>query len=130
VDTIQWMAILLFLAAGLMVYVAFLSYQKRHLPVARTMILIMLGAACYASGYAFEVLSRNLYEVKMALQIEYLGIPFVSTLWLFQVIQFSGTAARYRKRLALFLLVIPVTVFILHLTNEWHHLIPRAVSIE
>jgi signal transduction histidine kinase len=105
-----------------MVYVAFLSYQKRHLPVARTMILIMLGAACYASGYAFEVLSRNLYEVKLSLQIEYLGIPFISTLWLFQVIQFTGTAARYRKRLALVLFAIPVTVFVMHLTNEWHHL--------
>jgi signal transduction histidine kinase len=129
VDTIQWMAILLFLAVGLMVYIAFLSYQKRHLPVAKTMILIMLAAACYASGYAFEVLSRNLYEMKLALQIEYLGIPFISTLWLFQVIQFSGTAARYRKRLALILFVIPVTVFILHLTNEWHHLIYESYSL-
>ena len=25
-----------------------LSYRKRHLPVAKTMILIMLAAACYA----------------------------------------------------------------------------------
>lgn len=121
-DTIQWMAILLFLAAGLMVYVAFLSYQKRHMPVAKTMILIMLGAACYASGYALEVLSRSLHEVKLSLQIEYLGIPFISTLWFFQVIQFTGTLARNRKRLALILFVIPVTVFLLHLTNEWHHL--------
>jgi signal transduction histidine kinase len=123
VDTIQWMSVLLFFAAALMVYVAFLSYQKRHLPVAKTMILIMLGAACYATGYAFEVLSRNLHEVTLSLQIEYIGIPFISTLWLFQVIQFTGTAARYRKRLAIVLFVIPVTVFILHLTNDWHHLI-------
>jgi signal transduction histidine kinase len=120
------MSLLLFLAAALMVYVAFLSYQKRHLPVAKTMILIMLGAACYAIGYAFEVLSRNLYEVKLSLQIEYLGIPFISTLWLFQVIQFTGTAARYRKRLALVLFVIPAIIFILHWTNDWHHLIYKS----
>ncbi|WP_187434499.1 sensor histidine kinase [Paenibacillus methanolicus] len=117
------MAILLFLAAGAMAYVAFLSYQQRHMPVARTMMLIMIGAAFYASGYAFEVLSDNLREMKLALQIEYVGIPFVSTLWFFQVIQFTGTAAGYRKRLAVVLFAIPAAVFILHLTNEAHHLV-------
>ncbi|MFB9324455.1 histidine kinase N-terminal 7TM domain-containing protein [Paenibacillus aurantiacus] len=61
------------LAAGAMVYVAFLSYQQRHMPVARTMMLIMIGAAFYASGYAFEVLSDNLREMKLALQIEVIG---------------------------------------------------------
>ncbi|WP_261300706.1 sensor histidine kinase [Paenibacillus andongensis] len=122
-DTRQWMSVTLFLATALMVFVSFLSYRKRHLPVAKTMILIMLAAAFYAFGYAFEVLSRSLNDVKLSLQIEYLGIPFVTTLWLFQVIQFTGTAARYRKRLAIVLFVIPVMVFFLHLTNDWHHLI-------
>ncbi|MFD0696073.1 histidine kinase N-terminal 7TM domain-containing protein [Paenibacillus sp. GCM10027628] len=122
-DTRHWMAITLILATALMVYVSFLSYRKRHLPVARTMVLIMLAAAFYALGYAFEVLSRNLIEVKLSLQIEYLGIPFVTTLWLFQVIQFTGTAARYRKLLAIVLFAVPVAVFVLHLTNDWHHLV-------
>ncbi|MFD0681223.1 MULTISPECIES: sensor histidine kinase [unclassified Paenibacillus] len=122
-DIRHWMSIMLFLATALMVFVSFLSYRKRHLPVAKTMILIMLAAAFYALGYAFEVLSRDLNEVKLSLQIQYLGIPFVTTLWFFQVIQFTGTASRYRKRLALVLFVIPAAVFFLHLTNDWHHLI-------
>ncbi|MBJ6359740.1 histidine kinase N-terminal 7TM domain-containing protein [Paenibacillus sp. GCM10012307] len=122
-DTRQWMSILLFISAGLMVAVACLSYRKRHLPVAKTMILIMLGAACYASGYALELLSRSLNEVKLSLHIQYIGIPFVTTLWLYQVIQFTGTGARYRKRLALALFVVPFSVFFAHLTNDWHHLL-------
>ncbi|TXK71893.1 histidine kinase N-terminal 7TM domain-containing protein [Paenibacillus sp. N3.4] len=122
-DTRQWMSVALFFATGLMLFVSFLSYRKRHLPVAKTMVLIMLAAACYALGYAFEVLSRNLNEVKLSLQIEYLGIPFVTTLWFFQVIQFTGTASRYRKQLARMLFIIPVAVFLIHLTNDWHHLV-------
>ncbi|NRF93053.1 hypothetical protein HQN89_18940 [Paenibacillus frigoriresistens] len=122
-DTRQWMSVTIFLATALMLFMSFLSYRKRHLPVAKTMVLIMLAAACYALGYAFEVLSRSLSEVKLSLQIEYLGIPFITALWLFQVIQFTGTAARFRKRLAIVLFVIPVAVFFLHLTNDWHHLI-------
>ncbi|MBB6673769.1 sensor histidine kinase [Cohnella nanjingensis] len=122
-DTRQWMAMLLFLAAALMAFISFLSYRKRHLPVAKTMILTMLAAACYAAGYAFELISRNLGEVKLSLQIEYLGIPFVTPLWLLMLLQFTGVAGRYRKRLALALFVVPAAVFLLHLTNDWHHLV-------
>ncbi|PWW02924.1 histidine kinase/DNA gyrase B/HSP90-like ATPase [Paenibacillus cellulosilyticus] len=128
-DQIKWMSLLLILAAVVMIYIAFLSYQKRHLPVARTLILIMIGASFYAVGYAFELLSSNLQEVKLALQIEYIGIPFISTLWFYQVIQFTGTVSRYRRRLALVLFFIPTAIFFLHLTNDWHHLIYESYSL-
>ncbi|WP_238357953.1 histidine kinase N-terminal 7TM domain-containing protein [Cohnella zeiphila] len=119
----QWISTFLFVATGMMLFISWLSYRKRHLSVARTMILMMLAASFYAFGYAFEVLSRSLSEFKLALQIEYLGIPFVSPLWLFLVLQFTETAVRYRKRLAAALFVIPAAVFVLHLTNDWHHLV-------
>jgi len=122
-DIRQWMSIFLFIATAMMLFISWLSYRKRHLPVARTMTFTMLAAAFYAFGYAFEVISRSLNEFKLSLQIQYLGIPFVSTLWLFLVIQFTETAAHYRKRLAAALFVIPVSVFVLHLTNDWHHLV-------
>jgi signal transduction histidine kinase len=117
------MSIMLFIATAIMLFVSFLSYQKRHLPVAKTMILVMLAGAFYAFGYALELLSGSLSEVKLSLHIEYVGIPFVSTLWLVQVIQFTGVAARFRKRLVAILFLIPAVIFILHLTNDWHHLI-------
>lgn len=122
-DTKQWMVILLVLAILLMLFVASLSYRKRHLPGAKTMIAIMIGAVCYASGYAFEILSSDLQAFKLSLQIEYLGIPFVSTLWLLQAIEFTGTAAQSRKSIAWPLFLIPTAIFFLHVTNDWHHLI-------
>ncbi|RKN86059.1 histidine kinase N-terminal 7TM domain-containing protein [Paenibacillus ginsengarvi] len=122
-ETKHWMAVTLSLATALMIFVSYLSYRKRHLPVAKTMILTMLAAAFYALGSVFEAMSRSLEDIKLSMQIEYFGIPFVTTLWLFQVIQFTGTAARWRKRLAVLLFAIPVTIFFLHLTNDWHHLV-------
>jgi len=106
-----------------MLFISYLSYRKRHLPVARTMILIMLAGFFYAFGYGLELWSRNLAEQQWALQIEYAGIPFVSPLWLYLVIQFTGTAARYRKILAPALFAIPLLIFLLHFTNDWHHLV-------
>ncbi|QMV42691.1 sensor histidine kinase [Cohnella cholangitidis] len=122
-DARQWMSILLFAATALMLLVAVLSYRKRQLPVARTMILVMLAAAFYAIGYAFEILSPSLRGVKLSLQLQYLGIPFVTALWLLLIVQFTGVSARLRSRLTFFLFIIPVLTFILHLTNDWHHLV-------
>lgn len=119
----QWMSIMLMFAAALMLLIAWLSYRKRHLAVARTMILVMLSGTFYAVGYAFEVLSRDLIEMKLSLHVEYLGIPFVTTLWLFLVIQFTGFAPRNRRLLAYALFVVPFVIFFLHLTNDWHHLV-------
>lgn len=99
VDARQWMSILLFVATALMLVVAAISYRKRQLPVARTMILVMLAAAFYALGYAFEILSPGLRGVKLSLQLQYLGIPFVTALWLLLIIQFTGVSARLRSRL-------------------------------
>ncbi|GGG67234.1 sensor histidine kinase [Paenibacillus radicis (ex Gao et al. 2016)] len=120
-DTRQWMAILLCFATALMLFVSFLSYRKRHLQVARTMIYMMVAASCYAIGYAFEITGESLNSVKLSLQLEYLGIPFVSAFWLLLVIQFTGLAVRYRKWLAVLLFIVPTVTFVLHLTNDWHH---------
>ncbi len=125
-DTKQWMAVLLCLATALMLFVMVLSYRKRHLPVARTMIFIMLGAACYSLGYTFEILSESLQGVKLSLQLEYLGIPFISAFWLLLVIQFTGAAASHRRWLVFALFVVPAATFALHLTNDWHRLIYEA----
>ncbi|MCD9025094.1 sensor histidine kinase [Cohnella silvisoli] len=122
-DTRQWMSILLCFATALMLFVTFLSYRKRHLQVARTMIFVMLAASCYSLGYAFEILSTGLHGVKLSLQFEYLGIPFVSAFWLLLVIQFTGAAARYRRLLVIMIFVVPIATFFIHLTNDWHHLI-------
>lgn len=122
-DTKQGMVILLVLAVLLMLFVASLSYRKRHLPGAKTLIAIMIGAVLYASGYVLELLSSDLNTFKLSLQIEYLGIPFVSTLWLLQAIQFTGTAAKLGRSMMSALFIIPVVIFFLHLTNDWHHLI-------
>ncbi|OME74967.1 hypothetical protein BK120_31685 [Paenibacillus sp. FSL A5-0031] len=122
-DTRQWMSILLCFATAVMLFVAFLSYRNRHMQMARTMIYMMTTASFYALGYTFEIFSDSLSGVKFSLQIEYIGIPFVSAFWLLLVIQFTGLAPRYRKRLAILLFIVPTATFLLHLTNDWHHLI-------
>jgi len=126
VDTRQWMSVLLCLATALMLFVACLSYWKRQQPMARTMLWMMITASFYSMGYTLEIVSESLREVKLSYQLEYAGIPFVSAFWLLLVFQFTGFAARHRKPVAIGIFLIPTITFLLHLTNDWHHLIYRA----
>src|SRR5690606_4941410 len=80
VDIRLGMAVLLLIATALMMFVALLCFRNRHLPIAKSIVWTMVAASFYAFGYAFEVTSRSLAEVRLALLIEYVGIPFVSTL--------------------------------------------------
>ncbi|MFC5469038.1 histidine kinase N-terminal 7TM domain-containing protein [Cohnella suwonensis] len=122
-DIRYWLSLLLFLATALTGFVGYLSYKKRHQRVSRTMIYLMTAAGLYSFGYGFEIISTTLRGTQISLQIEYLGIPFVTALWLLLAIQFTGgAAARLRRRYVALLFVIPVVTFIAHLTNDWHHL--------
>ncbi|WP_027087987.1 histidine kinase N-terminal 7TM domain-containing protein [Cohnella panacarvi] len=116
------MAVLLLMATALMMFVALLCYRNRHLPMAKSIVWTMTAASFYAIGYAFEVLGSTLGEVKLALQIEYVGIPFVSTLWLLQIIQLANIGGQYRKLLTVALFIVPTLVFVVHMTNDWHGL--------
>ena len=43
---------------------------------------LMLASATYAIGYGFELAAPSLEYMKRMLQLQYLGIPFLSLTWL------------------------------------------------
>lgn len=55
-------------------------------------------------------------------RIEYVGIPFVSALWLTISLMYTGHFAPHAKLLLAAIYGIPVITLILRLTNEYHHL--------
>jgi len=123
VDARQGMSILLLVATAFMLFAAYTSYRKSKLSVARTMSLTMLAGAFYAAGYLLEIRSDSLAGIKLSLHIQYLGIPFVTTLWLLLILQFTGASARLRSRWTLLLFLVPSLTFLFHLTNGWHGLV-------
>jgi signal transduction histidine kinase len=120
--------ILLLVATCLMLFISYLSFRKRQLPVAKYSALVMLAASFYSLGYAFEMISTDLASVKFWLKIEYIGIPFISTFWLILVINYTGRQVALKKWVVL-LYLIPVMTFILHYTNEFHHLYYRDITM-
>lgn len=120
--------VLLLTATGLMLFIAFLSFKSRHLIAARFSGLVMIASSFYSLGYAFEFVSMDIESIKFWLKVEYVGIPFISTLWLLLVIHFTGFHQHLKKWVPL-LFVIPVLTLIFHYTNDLHHLFYKNMTL-
>jgi signal transduction histidine kinase len=124
-----YLSALLMLSTCCTLIIAYLSWKRREFPIAITYGLGMLAGAFYTFGYAFEIVSSTLENIRFWLRIEYIGIPFGAVLWIFMVLQYTGRQAWLRKWFVALLLVIPLLTFVAHYTNEWHHLFYRSMTI-
>lgn len=125
-----YMFLLLVFATFLMLFISLLSFRRQHLAVAKYCGFVMLAASFYSLGYAFEMISTDLDNMKFWLKIQYIGIPVISTFWLILVIHFTGHQAILKKWVMLLLFVIPLVTFILHYTNDMHHFFYKNVQID
>lgn len=129
-STQDYLVGILLVATFLMLFIAYLSYRKRQLPIAKYAALVMLAASIYTFGYAFELTSTDMDRIRFWLKIEYVGVPFISTFWLLLVLEYTG----FRKRLSRWaiglLFVIPVITLLMHYTNDLHHLYYKNLWID
>jgi signal transduction histidine kinase len=126
----EYMFILLLVATCLTLFISYLSFRKRQLPVAKYSALVMLAVSFYSLGYAFEIISTDLASVKFWLKIEYIGIPFITTFWLILVMNFTGHQAAQRRWFILLLFFIPFMTIILYFTNDFHHFFYRDITVD
>jgi signal transduction histidine kinase len=121
---------LLLVATCLMLFISYLSFRKRKLPLAKYNALMMLAASFYSFGYAFEIISEDMETIKFWLNIEYIGIPFITSFWLVLVIHFTGYQKVLKRWVLMLLYLIPIITFLLHLTNDLHHFVYRNILMD
>ncbi|MCD1259298.1 PAS domain-containing protein [Paenibacillus athensensis] len=124
-----YLAILLIAGTCCSMILVYLSWKRRELPIAISYGLGVLTGAFYSFGYAFEIVSTNLEQIRFWLRIQYIGIPFGTVFWMMLVLQYTGREAWVRKWLVGLLLVVPVITLFAHYTNEWHHLFYTHMSL-
>ncbi len=103
-------------------YLSYLSWKKRRLKPALWLSFAMLAVSFYSFGYAFEIKQDDIEWIKFWLKVQYLGIPFITPLWLIMIINYLNLETYLNKRLYGLLFIVPAATFILHYTNEFHHL--------
>lgn len=69
-----------------------------------------------------ELNSSNPSQILFWNHVEYIGIPFISALWLTTALMYTGHFLRYRGMLLTAIYAVPLITMILRLTNDYHYL--------
>lgn len=89
----------------------------------------MCASIFYVLGYAFEIISTNIEQIKFWLRFEYIGISFGTLIWFYTIVLFTQSKVFKRKGTIVLMTIIPIVTFITHYTNDWHDLFYRTMII-
>ncbi|MBN1963355.1 MAG: PAS domain-containing protein [Anaerolineae bacterium] len=123
-------AVPLFVGGALVLGIAALAWHQRRQRGAIYLFWLCLALAFYMLGYAGELGSTTAADVQTWLKVEYLGVPFSSTLFFMLALVYSGRERYLTPLNFLLLLAVPVMTVVLAWTNEAHELLWQAIYLD
>ncbi|MCL6570535.1 MAG: hypothetical protein K6T88_02470 [Bacillus sp. (in: Bacteria)] len=111
-------------------FIAFLAWRRREYPISISLFFGIIAGSFYSFGYAFEIISSNLEQIRFWLKVEYIGISFGTLIWFTMVLYYTNHEKFLRKWFFALLAIIPLVTFSSHYTNEWHHLYYTRIIID
>ncbi len=115
-------SILLLVIAAFEIFFTALAFHQRRTVGGSSFLCLMLAMIVYTVGYAFEIASADLHTALFFSDIQYLGIPFIPFFLYSLVRKYLTNTNSIPSKLAVFLLIIPLCTFFLHLTLFKHNL--------
>lgn len=113
-------------SAVLNVFLCLYTYFRRsEIPSSKIFILYTAALSVYTFGYAIELASNTLEQMKFWTVVEYIGMPFSAPLGLMLMMQYTGK--RLSKKTSAALFVIPSITLFMVATNDFHHLFYKKV---
>ncbi|MEK4664042.1 histidine kinase N-terminal 7TM domain-containing protein [Priestia sp. FSL H7-0729] len=113
-------------SAVLNVFLCLYTYFRRsEIPSSKIFILYTAALSIYTFGYAIELASNSLEQMKFWTTVEYIGMPFSASLGLMLMITYTGRTLSKKVTAALF--VIPSITLVMVATNDFHHLFYKKV---
>lgn len=104
------------------VYCAAQIHSLNGSDYARTILFLCFAICIYILGYAMEINAGTRAQILFWNHIEYLGIPYVSALWLTVGLMYTGHGTRHKGWWFAAIYVIPIITMILRFTDDFHHL--------
>jgi diguanylate cyclase (GGDEF)-like protein/PAS domain S-box-containing protein len=102
--------------------IAFYAWQRRSVPGAAGLAILMLAAAGYAVPYIFELNSPNLAAALFWMHVSLPGASLVGPAWLLFAAHYTAQKTVFTPRWILLLVVIPVVTCLVAWTNSLHGL--------
>ena len=119
----------LLISGSAAIVLALVILQHREANGALPFALVMIASAIWAWGYALQISAVSIDLALIAMRIRYIGLLAVPPCWLWFALISTETIARPTKKLAAMLAFFPLLTFVVNITNDWHHLFYRSVTV-
>ncbi len=115
--------LLMITAILVLLWVAYLSWQRRESAGALTFTVLMLTVAGWTFFYAMELSSGNLALTQTWYKLRYVFTAFIPMIWLVFTLQYSGQQQWLTPKPITLLSAVHLALVIGILTNDWHELL-------
>lgn len=116
------LSLYLMLATILAQFCSAYFFSKGKASYRRAFSALHLCISIYLFGYLMIINSSSLSEMQFWNRIQYLGLPFVSVLWLTVALLYTRTIYSLKFHMSLLLFTVPILTVFIRQTNPWHHL--------
>lgn len=120
--TLNSFSIALFVAAILSATVAIISYYRRKVYGAKTLLLLFTGLTVWSIAYGIEILNPGLEWHKFWTYVQFIPIPYTAVLWLIFAIQYTQQHKTPNSKVLALLFIVPTLTVIMAWTNDTHSL--------
>lgn len=120
----------LFIAVIVIIFIASYVLTKNRVNYTFYFLALCLSMVFYIFGYLMELNSTTLNQMVLWSSVQYIGIPYYATFWLIVALLYTKTIKRIKPWLLVLLFLIPITTFVLKLTNSYHFFFYKSVSME
>ena len=103
----------LLISAAVCLLVGGFAWRRRSRPGTTAFVLLTVGIAVWAGGYALEFLRPELDQKLFWGKVQYLGIVLVPVAWLAFALQYSNRVTSWSKRNLVLLAIEPVIILAL-----------------
>ena len=116
-----FLSLYLFFAIVLAQFFVAYFYSKGKTSYRKAFSALVLCISIYLFGFLMIINSNSFQEMIFWNQFQYIGLPFISVLWLLVALLYTKTIYTLEIRTGVLLFAIPVITFFMRLTNSWHH---------
>lgn len=123
-------ALILLLCGKITLFLSYYVYKKEGGAV-RLFGIMMFTNAIWSIAYGFELASSDLAQIKLFINIEYIGITTLPVCWFLFCLHLSGKEKWYKRPLNLsLLLIVTVLTTIAVWTNDLHHRYFKSIIVD
>ncbi|MCA9904348.1 MAG: PAS domain-containing protein, partial [Anaerolineae bacterium] len=127
--TLSPYSIPLAISAGISAWLAFLVWRRRPGPGVNPLVAILALILLWNVAYNFEIAVDAEAAKRLLAGIQYIAITLIPVSWLAFVLEYSGREKWLTQRNLMLLLIEPVIVVTIALTNRYHTLLYTSVTL-